>query len=368
MTPSGPILQLLVSTRPGGGPQHVALLSRWLRAREWQPIVAGPADGVLFDEFVRAGIETVSLPTNHLRASTMRDVIRLVRARGVKLIHSHGKGAGVYGRIAARITGVPAVHTLHGIHFERYARPARAAYLALERRLSSWSARIVNVSRVQECEGLALRLFEPRQSRVIPNGVDVGRLTAGALERDDARAELKLPEKAIVVGTVARFDEVKRLDVLVDAVAPLGDVTLALVGDGDESHRLRALAARHALGPRVSFAGEVDGAARLLRAFDVYASASRKEGMPLAVLEAMALGLPVVASDIPAHREVLGPVSAGLVAGTVEAFTAMLDRVAHDADLRAALGAENRTRARSEFDAREMLIALEALYGEVLRL
>jgi glycosyltransferase involved in cell wall biosynthesis len=171
-----------------------------------------------------------------------------------------------------------------------------------------------------------------------------------------------------VVGAVARFDEVKRLDVLVEAVAPLPGLTLALVGDGPESARLRALTARHALGARVLFAGEVEGAARLLPAFDVYATASRKEGMPLAVLEAMALGLPVVASDIPAHREVLGPASPGLVSGSVEAFTAALDRLARDAALRAALGAQNRTRARSEFEAREMLGALEALYGEVLRL
>jgi glycosyltransferase involved in cell wall biosynthesis len=367
MTPPGPILQVLVSTRPGGGPQHVALVARWLQARGWQPIVAGPADGVLFDDFVKMGIETVPLATNRFRRTTLVQLIQLVRARGVTLIHSHGKGAGLYGRVAARLTRVPAVHTLHGIHFERYARPARAVYLALERRLSSWSARIINVSREQEREGLALRLFDARQSRVIRNGVDVARVAGAALERTDARAELRLPADATVVGAVARFDKVKRLDLLLDAVARLRDVTLALIGDGDESVRLRALAARHALGPRVLFAGELRGAARLLLAFDIYASPSRKEGMPMAVLEAMALGLPVVASDIPAHRELLGPASVGLVAGTVDTFADALQRVTRDASLRAALGAENRTRARSEFDAREMLGALEALYGEVLR-
>lgn len=368
MTPPGPILQLLVSTRPGGGPQHVALLARGLRARGWEPIVAGPADGALFDGFVKAGIETVELATHRLRPVTLARVLGLVRRRGVALVHSHGKGAGVYGRVAARLTGVPAVHTLHGIHFERYAPPARAAYLALERRLSSWTARVVNVSREQEREGLALRLFDVRRSRVIPNGVDVARLSATALSRGEARAELKLPPDATVVGAVARFDEVKRLDVLVDAVARLRGLVLVLIGDGAESARLRALAARLALGSRVVFAGERDGAAHLLPAFDIYASPSRKEGMPMAVLEAMALGLPVVASDIPAHREVLGPASPGLVAGTVDGFAATLERLARDAGLRATLGAENRTRARSEFDARAMLQSLEALYGEVLLL
>ena len=330
--------------------------------------MAGPADGALFDGFVKMGIETVELATNRLRPATLARVVRLVRRHRVRLIHSHGKGAGLYGRVAARLTGVPAVHTFHGIHFEGYAPPVRAAYLALERRLSAWTACVVNVSRAQEREGLALRLFDARASRVIPNGVDVARLGATALAREEARAELKLPPDATVVGAVARFDEVKRLDVLVDAVAHVPGLTLVLVGDGDESVRLRGLAAARALGPRVVFAGEVEGAARLLPAFDIFASASRKEGMPLAVLEAMALGLPVVASDIPSHREILGPASAGLVAGTVVAFAEALERLGHDAGARAALAAENRTRARSEFDARAMVGALEALYGEVLRL
>ena len=367
-SPPGPILQLLVSTRPGGGPQHVALLVRGLRARGWEPIVAAPADGVLFDGFAKAGIEIVEVATNRLRPATLVQVLGLVRRRRVALIHSHGKGAGVYGRVAARLARIPAVHTLHGIHYERYAPPVRAAYLALERRLSAWSARVVNVSREQEREGLALRLFDARRSRVIPNGVDVTRLGATALGRGDARAELKLPVDATVVGAMARFDEVKRLDVLVDAVARVRGITLVLIGDGAESARLRARAAQRGLGSRVVFAGEVEGAAQLLPAFDVFASPSRKEGMPMAVLEAMALGLPVVASDIPAHREVLGPASPGLVAGTVDGFAAALERLGRDADLRAMLGAENRTRARSEFDARAMLDALEALYGEVLRL
>jgi len=201
---------------------------------------------------------------------------------------------------------------------------------------------------------------------VVQNGVDVARLTATALDRREARRELGLPGDAMVVGTVARFDAVKHLDVLLRAVARVPDVILVLVGDGEESARLRGLAGSLSLGPRAVFAGERVDAARLLPAFDVYATTSHKEGMPLAVLEAMALGLPVLASDIPAHREVLPPASPGLFAGDVDAMAAALARLAGDAAARAALGAENRMRARSEFDAREMVGALHALYGEVL--
>jgi glycosyltransferase involved in cell wall biosynthesis len=364
-----PVAQVLVSSQPGGGPQHVLAVALGLRARGWRPIVAAPPGGAMFERFREAGLETVALRADGLSPLTLLRLVRLIRARGVRLVHSHGKGAGVHGRLAARLAGVPAVHTFHGLHYERYAAPARVAYLALERRLSAATRVVVNVSRAQEREGLAQRLFTERQSRVILNGVDVARLGTRALDRWDARAALGLPQSALVVGTAARFDEVKRLDLLIRAAARPGVAyALALIGAGSEEVPLRRLADELHLGPRVTFAGEVPEAARLFPAFDVFAAPSRKEGLPLAVVEAMALGLPVVASDIPAHRETLGDASEGLTAGTVEAFAARLAAVLGDAEMRARLAAENRTRARSELDVRDMLAALEAVYREVLAL
>ena len=365
-----PILQILVSTRAGGGPQHVLAVAQGLRGRGWRPIVVGPPDGSMFERFREAGLETVAVRTDRLDPLTLLRLVRLIRRRRVRLVHSHGKGAGVHGPLAARLTGVPAVHTFHGIHYERYAAPVRAAYLALERRLSACTRVVVNVSHAQEREGLALGLFAPPQSRVIRNGVDIGRLTARALDRESARLALGLKPTGTVVGSAARFDEVKRLDMLLRAAAaaPEPSFAVALLGGGPEAARLRTLAGQLGIAARVTFAGEVPDAARLLAAFDIFASPSRKEGLPLAVVEAMALGLPVVASDIPAHREVLGEASAGLTAGTVGAFAARLAALVADAGLRARLGTENRARARSEFDVHDMLQALEGVYREALGL
>lgn len=361
-----PVLELIVSTQPGGGPQHVWALATGLRSRGWRPLVAGPRDGALFERFQGAGVEMVEAATRRFSPLTLARLTRLARRSGARVVHSHGKGAGFYGRLVARRLGLPAVHTFHGIHYEGYPRPARAAYLALERRLSRWTRIIVNVSRAQEAEGLALGLFLPAQSRVIVNGVDGVKLGSVALDRWDARVALGLGSAAPVVGCAARFDPVKRLDLLVRACAALPDATarLVLIGRGREERRLRALAADLGVSSRVVFAGEIPDAARLFPAFDVYAAPSAKEGLPLGVLEAMALGLPVVASDIPAHREVLGPQSGGLVAGGVEALAAALGRLLADADGRGALGSMNRTRARSEFSLHGMLDGVAAVYRE----
>jgi glycosyltransferase involved in cell wall biosynthesis len=362
------VLQLLVSTQAGGGPQHVLTLSRWLRARGWRPVVAGPADGPVFGRFRDAGIDIVEAPTRGLSPRTFLRLRRLVRARGIRLVHSHGKGAGLYARLLARTQGLHAVHTFHGIHFERYGGIGRAAYLGLERRLAAWTDVVINVSRAQEAEGLSLGLFTARQSRVVRNGVDVPRLTAAALHRSEARKELGVDRYAPLIGCAARFDEVKRLDVLLRAAAAAPSLHVVLIGRGKEEASLRALAARLGLGARVIFAGEIEDASRLFTAFDVYCAPSRKEGLPLGVLEAMALGVPVLASDIPGHREVLGEASPGLLPLTPEAFADGVVSVIGDPAARAALGAEQRTRARSEFDVREMLEATEGVYRDVLRL
>jgi glycosyltransferase involved in cell wall biosynthesis len=192
---------------------------------------------------------------------------------------------------------------------------------------------------------------------------------AGALEPKAARAALGVGADGAVIGCAARFDEVKRLDVILYAAATSEPPPrVVLIGRGDEERRLRGLTTHLDLGSRVRFAGEIPDAARLFRAFDVYCAPSRKEGMPLAVLAAMALGVPVVASDIPAHREALGVGSAGLVPGTPVGFAAAVSRLLADPTARAALAAEQRARACSEFDAAEMLAATEAIYRELLRL
>lgn len=359
------ILEVLVSTRTGGGPRHVLDLARSLRARGFEPLVAGPRDGPVFDAFGRAGIEAVELGTDGLAPGTLARLVRMLRERRIRLVHSHGKGAGVHGRVAARLCGIPSVHTFHGIHFEGYPAPARAFYLVLERGLSRWTSAIVNVSLAEQAEGLARRLFSRAQSHVIPNGVDVAGLVARALDRDAARRALGLAAGAFVVGCVARLDPVKGVDRLLRAVAACdASPELVLIGDGAEAAALRRLAVALGLEGRVRFLGEVPEAARLYRAFDVYASAAHKEGMPLAVIEAMALGLPIVASDIPAHREVLGT-DAPLAEASAAPFGAALGRLGASPETRRQLGEGNRARS-IRFDLARMADAIAGLYGRLL--
>lgn len=356
-----PVLEVVVSTSPGGGPTQVLALAPRLRALGFEPIVAGPMNGALAPAFRDDGIEVVDVRTDRLAPGAIGTLVQLIRARGVRLVHTHGKGAGLHGRLAARAAGVPVVHTFHGVHFESYRAPTRALYLALERGLGRMTAAFVCVSSAEHAEATRLRLIPPGRGRIVPNGVDVAALEAAALDRIAARRMLGLDPDAVVIGTVARLDPVKGIDVLARAMAHLSDVQLVVIGAGSERSRLERLAPPS----RARFVGEIVGAARLLHAFDVCVTASAKEGMPIGVLEAMALGCPVVASDIPAHREALGGDYPALAPRAPAEFAKVVAEVIGNLDLAGALGRRNRHRV-ADFDVAVMVESTARIYRELL--
>lgn len=362
------VLELLVSTGIGGGPKQVFDLVRRLPRDEFEVVVAGPRDGSLFERFERLGVRTLELPLGRLGVRPLRSLVGLIRGLGIQLVHSHGKGAGLYGRLAARWTGTPAVHTFHGIHYGGYPRPAQALYLALERALSRLTHTIINVSASQEAEGLGLGLFRPSQSVVVVNGIDLEEqdrvIAAGGLSRE----QLGLPPDGVVLGSVTRFDPVKRLETLLEAFRLLlprvPGLTLLLVGGNGTTGRIRRLADRMGLGPRVVFAGLLEDPVRVYPALDLYVTTSLKEGLPLSLLEAMGAGLGVVATDVPGHRDVVVHGETGLLvpreepAAVAEAVAALVA----DPERRRRLGAAGRRRVQSDFGVGPMVEATAGVY------
>ena len=349
------VLHLLVTTGPGGGPKHVYDLVRHLRRDEFEVMVAAPRDGVFFERFQDLGVAVVELPLSRLGARHLILTMRLCREHRIDIVHTHGKGPGLYGRLAARALGVPAVHTFHGIHYSSYSRLSQRLYLVLERRLSSLTHAIINVSRSQEAEGLALRLFRAEQSVVVVNGIDVDEMDRAIKQSPVRRESLGLTDEDFVLGCVSRWDPVKRIEVLVHAVRRLASriprLALLLVGGGGEEARIRRLVADTGLQDRVIFTGFLGNPARVYGLLDLYVATSLKEGLPLAPLEAMSAGLAIVATDVPGHRDVIVRGQTGLLvppedsAALAEAVTAL----AADPERRRRMGAAGRQRVLDHF-------------------
>ena len=360
------VLELLVSTDLGGGPAHVRDLIAGLAGPEFRFTVGGPAGGALLPALTAAGADFVPITADRLSPGALRDTIRLARARRIQVIHSHGKGAGLYGRIAARLTGAVSVHTFHGIHPSGYG----GLYLPLERALSRRTFAVVHVSESQAAEARTLGLAPAGRTRVIVNGIDAASVRAAATRAPISRAMLGLRPDALVLATVARFDPVKRLEVLLRAlplvVARVPEAQLVVVGDGPERDALHALARTLGLGDRVVFAGAIRDAARVLPLVDLYVTASRREGLPTALLEAMACGVPVLATEVPGHVDAVEPEITGRLVPPDDApgLAAAAALLLRDPALRARMGQAGRERVERHFTRARMLAEIAALYRE----
>lgn len=210
---------------------------------------------------------------------------------------------------------------------------------------------------------------EEERLRRIPNGVDADRFRpATAEERMAERARLGLGGEGVLALYAGRFGPVKRLHLLVEAIALTPGVRLVMVGEGSEEQRLRRLVEERGLSDRVTLLGLAEDTAPLYRAADLYVSVSSTEGMSNSVLEAMASGLPVVTAAASGMGELVTAATGVLVEDPedVPEFAAALSEVCGDPELRARLGAAAREKVRADYSLESVAHRLRELYEEVL--
>ena len=254
-------------------------------------------------------IEGLEKPAGVQPAFVLR-LARRLRALAPRAVVTHHIGPLLYGGLAARLAGVPVVaYVEHDVWHYAAARDRRMARVlsALVR------PKVVAVSR-----GVAVRVGEIMPGadiRIIRNAVDTDRFVPGDMAR--ARAGLALPPgvpaDAPLVGAAGRLELVKGQDILIEAMALLPGVHLALVGHGSQADALRARSAALGLDDRVHFIGQRSDMEAVYPAFDLLCLPSRNEGLPLSMLEAQACNVPVVASDVGSVAEGLCPGTGALV-------------------------------------------------------
>jgi glycosyltransferase involved in cell wall biosynthesis len=288
-------------------------------------------------------------------------------------VHTHSSKAGLLGRAAARAARVPhVVHTQHGWSIRVQTSPAVwMAYRLVERVLARATDRIVVVAALDRATGLAHGIGRPGQYTVIRSGIDVAAFSNSASRRREARERLGLPRDAAVVGTVARLAPPKDLESLLHGFAAVAAerpaARLVLIGDGPRRAEAEAMVRALGATDRVVFAGPRRDVPELLPAFDVMVLPSHHEGLPRTIVEAMATGIPVVASGVGGIPEVVVDGTTGLLVppGDPAALASAVERVLDDP----ALGLQLVDRARTlvgEFDAAAMVRRTEALYEELL--
>jgi glycosyltransferase involved in cell wall biosynthesis len=364
----GPVTILHVSQPTDGGVgKYVEDAAADQARRGWRVIVASPAYGNLAPGIEAAGAKHVEWTASRAPGpGSLVDTFalsRIVEREQPSLVHLHSSKAGLAGRLAIRGRRLT-VFQPHAWSFEAVSGPVRAGALLWERRAAGWAAAIVCVSEAERRLGEEHRIAA--RSRVIPNGVDLEAWPeASHDERPAARSRLALDDRPTVV-CVGRLSRQKGQDVLLEAwpaiLEGVPEAQLVLVGDGPDEESLRSSA-----GPRVHLAGKRADVAEWLAAADVVAFPSRWEGMSIGMLEAMATGRSVVASDVGGAQEALGSEAGAVVAPEdAAALASAVSARLRDPERTAAEGRAARERAERFHDLRATTAELAALYEELL--
>ena len=313
-------------------------------------------------------------PTRDLRA--IAELLRTFREIKPSIVHTHNPKPGVFGRLAARAAGVPAiVNTVHGL----YATPDdRLAKRTVVYGVERFAATFSHAELLQNPEDLPVlrRLGIPHERlTVLGNGVDLTRFDPDRVPpsaRGRLRAELGIDDDTVVIGVVGRLVWEKGYREIFDAAARLRDepCVFVVVGPDDpaKAEAVDRASIEQAEADGVRFLGSRTDMADVYSMFDVYTLASYREGFPRSAMEAAAMGLPVVATDIRGCRQVVadGETGALVPVGDAGRLASALLRLVADPGLRIRQGVAARLRAIEHFDDRDVIATTLRTYEALL--
>ena len=368
------VLEMIDQPFLGGGQITLLSLAKGLDKDKFEILAASGGGGPLVDELGKLGVPHISIDIR--KSSGPGAVVRIaaaLRGAGIDLFHTHGGVAGLYGRLAAKKAGIPAVvHTLHGIHYLHYRNPLlKWAFIILERRLSRFTDAVIFVSQADLRKGMKLRLAPAGKARLIRNGIDPAGIIPG-FDRAAKKSQLGSDGRPLVVA-VSRLHRQKGLKYLLRAVPLIREeipaVKVVIAGGGPLESKLASAVRRLRIGESATLLGERKDAREVLAAADVFVLPSLWEGLPYVLVEAAALGKPIVATDIDGVREVVRSGETGVLVPPRDpgGLAAALILLLRDRDLAGKLGERARRDIPSAFALERMVRETEALYLEAFR-
>ncbi|MBW1906040.1 MAG: glycosyltransferase family 4 protein [Deltaproteobacteria bacterium] len=352
---------------------------------EGYEVLGVSADGPDVPVVEAAGIHHFAVPMTR-RITPIADLrclwklFRIMRRERFDIVHTHTPKAGLLGQLAARLAGVPVVaNTLHGFYFHDDMKPwLRRFYIWMERVAAKCSDTILSQNREDMATAVAERIAKPEQMKWLGNGIDVAsfdrrRLPDTTLE--DLRQEIRIESRAPVIGFVGRLVEEKGILDLLEAakvvVRAIPNAQFLIVGpyDDDKPDALRPdVAERYGVAANCRFVGMRHDMPELYALMDVLVLPSYREGFPRAPMEASAMGVPTLVTDIRGCREAVDHGENGLLfpVGDADALARSLLDLLGDEGRRARMGAAGRRIAENRFDEQEVFDRVLSEYERLL--
>ncbi|MDP6809001.1 MAG: glycosyltransferase [Desulfobacterales bacterium] len=304
------------TTLPGGGPEHIYQLLKRLNRKEWEVFICTSQDGSYWDKFNSLELKTYNLTLRELSIHTPFILFSILRKEKPDLIHTHGKGPGLYGRIIGKILRIPTVHTFHGFHYEALPTLTRWVHLVAEIFLTLLTDQHIFVSAGEKKRARAIKLLDEENSIIIHNGVDHDYIHNISVNRNSVLKSIGCEnwKNKKIIGTLSRLSPEKGILNLLSAmskvVQEMPDLRLVIVGGYPEEHtnyylQVKELIEKENLTKHVCILGYREDAIKILKCMDFYISSSLSEGLPISMLEAFAAGIPAIATEIAGNKDIL---------------------------------------------------------------
>jgi glycosyltransferase involved in cell wall biosynthesis len=366
------VLECIRQGKIGGGESHLLNLVEYLDKSRFDPVVLSFTQGPMIDRLQQMGVGTDVIYTEKpFDLTKWGRVKELLKQKKVDLIHAHGTRAASNVLWAARSLGIPVVYTIHGWSFHQDQRVLlKRMRIAGESYITSRTAVNISVSMANQASGKKnIRGFK---SVLVNYGIDQKRFSPAGVSKD-VRAELGISKDAVLVLFIARFTKQKQPLAMIrgfkEALDRVPGMHLLMVGDGELRDEALRLSEALGLGDRISFQTFRQDVPDVLAAADIFVLPSLWEGLPIGLLEAMAMGKAIIASDVDGTGEVLKHGENGLLIQTgelVPSLTEALVRLGRDREMQKKFQERAIETISGRFNVTRMAREIEDIYTNVI--
>ena len=385
------VVHIITKLELGGAQQNTLFTVSHLNPERYEPVLISGTEGLLVEEAKQLNrVRFFLIPELVREISPFKDMMAFLKIAGVLraikqhvqsnagnaqndiVVHTHSSKAGILGRWAARLTGIRhIVHTVHGFSFHAFQPPlVRAFYIFLERLTTSITRAFILVSRANMEEGLQERIFTTDKAVLIRSGIDISEYQSVQCDRMAVRASLGITNGGPVVAMVACFKPQKApLDFVKTARLVIDEherVEFLLVGDGVLRSNIKELAEQLKISDKVHLAGWRKDVPEIMNSIEILVLTSLWEGLPRVLPQAMAAGVPVVASDVNGSREAIHDGVNGFVIEPhdIQGMARKILYLLKHPDVARSMGKKGTEMVR-EFDIWKMLKQQELLYSSL---
>jgi glycosyltransferase involved in cell wall biosynthesis len=378
------VLHLITRLIIGGAQENTMYTAALLNKDRYDVrIVSGPqtgSEGSLIEEVISREIPLVILPELGREINPLKDFLaffklyRLFQNQSPTIVHTHSSKAGILGRLAAKLAGVPlVVHTVHGWSFHPYMQPwLSRVYILLEWITAKFSDQLIVVAEKDKEKGLQAGIGKPEQYSLVRSAVPLAEFNPALIHGEKIRQQLGIPTGAPVLGNVGRFSPQKnpldwmRVAALVGKALPT--CRFLLVGDGPLRVEVVRLAETAGILDRCLFTGLRRDVPQMMAAMDVFLLTSLWEGLPRVIPQAMRMGLPVVANQVDGVLEAVVHGETGYLSppGKIDEMAEFCVQLLRDGVLREKMGQSAQSRVMDTFDLEIMIERIENSYQALL--